>query len=220
MDFEPQDEQTMTRLWSYDGPDKDTYGVCAVHFHATHDEEGNVVLSPAGKHAARKEQRLQPKLTRGEAQRLYRTRIRDELIKLLGGECRECPETDTVLLRVVWLDQTRPEHLTGTGLVEWHRTLIQDKQLRTRASLRCVAHSVVVTSGVREQAIERYGGACVGCGGTESLWVVPQPRTQVPRYPGGKKMGSKDKLRWLARAGFPDGWELRCSRCAHRGEDL
>lgn len=98
--------------------------------------------------------------------------------------------------------------------------LVQDEQLRARASLQCVAHSIKVLSGAREQVIEHYGEICVVCGDTESLWVVPQPRTQAPRYPGGKKMGSKDKLRWLVRAGFPDGWELRCPRCAHRGEDL
>jgi hypothetical protein len=82
--------------------------------------------------------------------------------------------------------------------------------------LRCVSHktsAISASAPLRAEVVLAYGGEC-SCGSTEALWIMPDPGTEVPRYPGGRKMGSVDKYRWLRKNGFPSGWSVRCAGCA------
>ncbi len=207
-------ERVAVGLWKHDGVPDEVYGTCDEHFESVLDDEGNIVLTAAGRHALRLAAKSRPKRTRAEAQREYRGRVRARLLELLGGKCEDCGEQDPLLLRVQWPDASRPEDMSGEGRVEWYRRLTEDERLRRRVTLRCVTHLTFPSSGYRDAVKEAYGGVCVGCGDAGALWVVPQLGTSVPKYPGGRKMGSKDKLRWLVRQGFPSGWELRCAGCA------
>lgn len=144
--------------------------------------------------------------------------LRDELLTLLGGKCKQCPETDKALLCV----SVRP------GL--WANLDLSDRRDRTRWLLRhpdyavvlCVDHIVTATvlnsdtRTHRERVIEAYGGACSSCGSTERLGIVAGPDAPPLKWPGGSKYSSRDKLAWLIRRGFPAGWSLRCPR--HYGQ--
>lgn len=211
--FNPIEERIALALWRYDGPPDTAYGTCDEHFYHEFNAQGNLVLSAAGKHARKKTDKNQPTLTKAEMDLRYRVGVRGALVNALGGECVDCGETDSVRLRVEWPDRTRPPGLEGLPAMKWYRALLADEELQRRAVLRCSNHPVPAASADRDAVIAAYGGACAGCGTESGLWVVPQQGTHPPRYPGGRKYGSTDKLRWLVRQGFPKGWELRCPPC-------
>lgn len=140
--------------------------------------------------------------------------LRAQVIGLLGGECKQCHETEPDLLCI----SVRP------GL--WSGLAITDKQERLRWLLQrldygvvlCVDHLVsapvlnMTTRTNREQVVEAYGGKCSVCGSGERLGIVAGPNAPRLRWSGGQKYSSREKLSWLVRGGFPKGWSLRCPR--------
>lgn len=201
-------EEEAYERWNEEGPPDGVYGICEAHFHYKRDHEGNIVLSPAGRHWARvKEKARQEETSRSQRARAQRDGLRETIVSLLGRECGECDETNLSLLRIQWLPGRRD--FDGTQL-EWYRWLLADPDRLDRCTVRCLGHLFVKPNEVRDAVIEEYGDVCGVCAGTERLWIVPAAGTQAPRYPGGRKMGSKDKVRWLVAQGFPPGWLVRC----------
>lgn len=197
-------EEAALARWGEAGAPEGVYGTCDAHFYARHDEQGNTVVAVV----SGRTRRLR-KASGGQRH----SKQRDTLIDNLGGKCDTCGGTDRTLLRIVWLPQVRPSEGTSS---QWYQWLVDNPDALDQCVLRCVTHESPkrVAGSLRDNAVEAYGGACTVCGGTKVLWVVPEPGVAAPRYPGGRKMGSNDKLRWLAARGYPSGWTIRCPKHA------
>lgn len=69
----------------------------------------------------------------------------------------------------------------------------------------------------RMDAIEAYGGQCHHCGKVDfpAFMVVPLGGVHWRlRFPDPPPQGARNKMAWLARHGFPEGFVLACSpRC-------
>lgn len=212
--YDEVEEEWAYRIWEIDGAPADAYGTCDKHLYAKRNAAGDVELSARGRFVQKQQEAATPKPTRAQVRRNYRTGLRSQVIEKLGGQCSECDETSQQLLQIRFAFQTLPDSARGKSLEEWHRQLLAQPELLQLCTLRCLAHAGSSGTDQRAAVVAAYGGACAECGVTEGLWVVPQDGTEVPRYPGGRKYGSRDKLRWLAQQGFPPGWELRCPVCA------
>lgn len=67
----------------------------------------------------------------------------------------------------------------------------------------------------RMDAIEAYGGVCGHCGRVDytAFMVVPRGRTRWrERFPDPPPQGARNKMAWLARHNYPEGFTLACSR--------
>lgn len=209
------DEEEAYELWEERGVPDDVYATCDAHFLYRPDDQGNAVLTLAGQRqrsGGGKPSRVSPGARAKERKRA----LRDELIQRLGGECGECGETDAALLCVVWPFPRRP--VEESSPAEWYLWLLDNPAALGRCVLLCVRHPR--TEGPSKSMAERtaraldaYGGKCGECGTAEgALWIVAVTAT-APHYPGGRKMGSRDKVRWLESHGWPPGFELRCPPC-------
>lgn len=203
-------EDTALLLWEFDGAPDEAYGTCDEHFFSELDEQGNIVVSAAGRHHQRQLDRANGGLSRAERVRRRKVLARTKVIAALGGTC-PCGESDPGLLQIRWAFATRPVDESGRTLsdLDWHLWLMDNPKQRVHCHLECVAHPVRLPDQHRDAAIQAYGGAC-GCGELENLRVVPNEGVSVPKYPGGRKMGSRDKYRWLVRQQFPAGWRVAC----------
>lgn len=207
----PYAENDAYVIWYEQGAPPEAYGTCKEHFYHELDDQGNLVLSAAGRHQLSQEERKQRRLPRGARLRQQRERVRLQLLEALGAECAVCDERRPELLRVL-TDLKRPDGVQQGA--QWYQWLLDHPDLHQFCWLNCLMHSTTLskTAG-RAEAIAAYGGRCATEECTvveEFLWVVPLPGTSTPRYPGGKKYGSVDKYRWLAKHGFPPGWEVKC----------
>lgn len=213
------EEAEAYEIWEERGVPDDAYGTCDGHFLFKPGEEGNIVLTVAGQRALAQEG---TRKKRTQTDRKHELRL--ELISKLGGKCEvaECEEARPPYLQIYWTPGVRPAKYSG---LEWLRFLARDGSW-TNCVLRCVRHPYVPTrqarSSPKDEVLDAYGAQCDTCGETdrEVLQIQPGPRTTAPRYPGGRKMGSRDKYRWLKSHGFPAGWFVRCSSCAVGGRGL
>lgn len=200
-------EEHALEVWESNGPPAEVYGTCEDHFYYEWDDKGNAQLSVAGQHLTKRAKKGES-VSRAQRQRRTRDQCRLDLIEILGGRCHRCEETDPDLLRILWAD---PRRRFGGTQLEWYRWILEKTSRLDKCTLECTTHTNVLQNDLRADAVAVYGGRCEVCETDEGpLWVVPGPDTVAPRYPGGKKMGSQDKLRWLAREGYPGGWVVRC----------
>lgn len=181
----------------------DTYGTCAAHFFSRLDESGDLVESAAGRRANRL-----PTIRLTRAQRLSQDRqeLRLALIAKLGGECETCSETSPDLLNIRTYVSRPDDARRG---IAWYQWLMAHPEVLASSELRCLRHAAREPDEYRRAVIRAYGGGC-SCGETDALQILPMSGTEAPRYPGGRKYSAKDKVRWLAREGFPTGWRLAC----------
>lgn len=77
---------------------------------------------------------------------------------------------------------------------------------------------------MRQSAIDRYGQVCRVCGepDRQRLQIVPAKGYRWTHELAGKKLrGSYQKLLWLKKHGFPDGFALVCgTECRRKLQDL
>lgn len=90
----------------------------------------------------------------------------------------------------------------------------EQAQERHRAACR---RSATVRARVRRMdAIEAYGGQCWVCREHDpsKLMIVPvQGHRWRDRYPDPPPQGARNKLAWLAKHGYPEGFVLVCPAC-------
>lgn len=71
----------------------------------------------------------------------------------------------------------------------------------------------------RMDAIEAYGSKCVICGerNPARLWIVPVKGTRWrEHYPDYPPQGARNKLAWLAKHRYPEGFTLVCGQDCRR----
>jgi hypothetical protein len=185
------------------------YGTCR-----THEDyvwvDGEPALTATGRS---KLNRTEPK-----GPRLATARARVAATQAMGGCCEGCRQTGVQLL-IIPPDGLR-EELKLTGPSAWFNRVVEDPDIRGKCRLLCGScHRAPETEprDFKTEAIAAYGGGCSVCQDADpnTLWIVPEPGIPAPRTSGGRKLGSRDKLAWLARQGFPPGWRVRCPKHAY-----
>jgi len=214
--WEPLGEKQAYALWEETERPDDVYGTCDLHFHSKEGEDGQLTLTTLGQHLQnRKRQGGTANLTRGDMLSLRKSRLRGEILRRLGGECEVCGFSTPDLLRICWAAGAHRPVREGTA--GWYRWLLEEPARLGSCKLLCCSCTLPKPepTSARAQVISHYGAACP-CGEAELVWIVPAVGVSVPKYPNGKKYGSHDKIRWLIRNGFPEGWLVRCP--AHAGD--
>lgn len=66
----------------------------------------------------------------------------------------------------------------------------------------------------RAEAMDAYGGQCAVCSNDDrtTLNVVPKSGYRWTAERAGRKLRSREKMRWLQQNGYPDDFTLVCSR--------
>lgn len=214
------DEAEAYEIWETRGVPHDAYATCDTHFLYKPDSDGNAVLTLAGRREQQGNGAAASSPTRADRTKARKRELRQQVLHELGGKCRDCGEQDPALLRIVWPFPVRP--LEASSPEQWYEWLLAEPGALGRCVCLCVRHPrMVITDETRaggiDAAVAAYGGKCGVCGTADGPLWVSAITVRAPRYPGGRKMSSRDKLRWLAANGYPPGFEVRCPPCGRGG---
>ena len=153
-----------------------------------------------------------------------RNQVRAQLIEKLGGKCFSCREDAPYAEMRIRTSGASRQELDITSREEWYRFLLDKPALLERTSLFCLNCQVTDsrtssrTKSGRDAVLDAYGGKCwnPSCDKTEGLMVLAKEGTQTLRWPNGTKYTSTEKIRYLVRHGFPQGWVLSCASHQYR----